>query len=53
MSRRGDGGGAGLHDIWGLSDPRAMAAQSLAVVGAFALVLTAGSIGVFTRAALR
>jgi ABC-2 type transport system permease protein len=48
---RGDG--TGLHAIWGLSDPTAMAALSLAVVGAFALLLTAASIRVFSRSAVR
>jgi ABC-type polysaccharide/polyol phosphate export permease len=43
---------AGLRAIWGLSDPRAMAALSLAVVGVFALVLVA-SIRVFSRSAVR
>jgi hypothetical protein len=36
---RGDG--SGLHAIWGLSDPTAMAALSLTAVGAFALLLMA------------
>src|SRR5436305_2603970 len=48
---RGDG--TGLHAIWGLSDPTAMAALSLAVVGAFAVLLTAASIRVFSRSAVR
>ena len=48
---RGDG--TGLHAIWGLSDPTAMAALSLAVVGGFALLLTAASIRVFSRSAVR
>jgi len=43
----------GLHSIWGLSDPTAMAGLSLAVVGAFALLLTVGSIKVFSRSAVR
>ncbi len=43
----------GLHSIWGLSDPTAMAGLSLAVVGAFALLLTVGSIRVFSRSAVR
>src|SRR5216117_2975834 len=43
----------GLHAIWGLSDPTAMAALSLAVVGGFALLLTVGSIRVFSRSAVR
>ena len=44
---------SGLHAIWGMSDPAAMAALSLAVVGGFALLLTAASIRVFSRAAVR
>src|SRR5205814_2027716 len=42
----------GLHAIWGLNDPRAMAALSLAVVGAFALLLAVGSVRVFSRSAV-
>jgi ABC-2 type transport system permease protein len=48
---RGDG--SGLHAIWGMSDPGAMAALSLAVVGGFALLLTVASIRVFSRSAVR
>ena len=47
------GDSAGLHDIWGMNDPTAMAGLSLAVVAAFALLLAAGSVRVFTRSALR
>jgi ABC-2 type transport system permease protein len=43
----------GLHAIWGMSDPAAMAALSLAVVGGFALLLTVGAIRVFSRSAVR
>jgi hypothetical protein len=43
----------GLHAIWGLGDPTAMAALSLAVVGGFAVLLTAASIRVFSRSAVR
>ncbi len=46
-------GGSGLHDIWGMSDPTAMAALSLAVVGAFAAASVALAIRVFTRSAVR
>jgi ABC-type polysaccharide/polyol phosphate export permease len=42
----------GLHDIWGMSGTTAMAALSLAVVAAFAALLTAVSIRAFTRSAL-
>ena len=42
-----------LHTIWKMSDPTAMAALSLAVVAAFAALLTFVSIRVFTRAAVR
>jgi ABC-2 type transport system permease protein len=48
---RGDG--SGLHAIWGMSDPTAMAALSLAFLGAFALLLTVASISVFSRSAVR
>jgi ABC-2 type transport system permease protein len=43
----------GLHNIWQMSDPTAMAALSLLVVAAFALLLTVGSVRVFTKAAVR
>src|SRR5205085_7256534 len=43
------GNAAGLHAIWRMSDATAMAGLSLAVVAAFALLLTAVSIRVFTR----
>jgi ABC-2 type transport system permease protein len=45
--------GTGLHDIWGMSSVTTMAGLSLAVVGVFALLLTAVSIRVFTRSAVR
>jgi ABC-2 type transport system permease protein len=48
-----DGKGAGLHDIWGMSDPTAMAALSLAVVLAYAAALLALSVRGFTRAAVQ
>jgi ABC-2 type transport system permease protein len=44
---RGDS--TGLNAIWHLSDATAMAGLSLAVIAAFALLLTAGSIRVFSR----
>jgi len=44
---------SGLHGIWKLTDPTAMAALSLAVVGVFAVALTPVSVRAFTRAALR
>ena len=47
------GNASGLHDIWGMSDATTMAALSLAVVAAFALVLTLASIRVFSRSAMR
>ena len=47
------GNSAGLHDIWHMSDPTAMAGLSLAVLGAFAALLTAVSIRVFTHSAVR
>ena len=43
---------SGLHAIWGLGDPVAMAALSLAVVSGFALLLTLVSIRVFSRSAV-
>ena len=43
---------SGLHAIWGLGDPSAMAALSLAVVSGFALLLTLVSIRVFSRSAV-
>ena len=45
--------GTGLHDIWGMSNPTTEAWLSLAVVAVFALLLTVGSIRLFTRSALR
>ncbi|HKD93906.1 MAG TPA: ABC transporter permease [Gaiellaceae bacterium] len=47
------GDGSGLQHIWGLTDPAAMAALSIAVLAAFALVLSVVSVRVFNRAALR
>jgi ABC-2 type transport system permease protein len=43
---------AGLHNIWGMSDPTAMAALSLLVVAFFAVAATAASVRVFTRSAV-
>ena len=43
----------GLRDIWGMSDPTTMAFLSLGVVVLFAVALTALSVRVFTRAAVR
>ncbi|HSC51071.1 MAG TPA: ABC transporter permease [Gaiellaceae bacterium] len=48
---RGDG--SGLSAIWGMSDPGAMAALSLAVLGGFALLLTGASVRVFSRSTVR
>ena len=48
-----DDHGAGLEDIWGMSNTTAMAALSLAVLVVFAAALTAISIRVFTRSAVR
>jgi ABC-type multidrug transport system permease subunit len=47
-----DDGGAGLHDIWGMSNTTAMAALSLAVVGVFAAALTALAVRTFGRSAV-
>ena len=46
------GDSSGLHSIWGMSSPTAMAGLSLAVVGAFAGLLTMASIRVFSRSAV-
>ena len=43
----------GLHAIWDIANPAAAAGLSLAVVAAFALLLTAASIRVFSRSAAR
>jgi ABC-type polysaccharide/polyol phosphate export permease len=45
-------GGAGLHDIWGMSDTTAMAGLSLAVVAVFAIAFTVLAVRVFSRSAL-
>jgi ABC-type polysaccharide/polyol phosphate export permease len=45
--------GKGLHDIWGMSNVTVEAWLSLAVVALFAAALTAISIRVFSRAAVR
>ena len=47
------GDSTGLHNIWQMGDPTAMAALSLGVVALFAVALTAVAIRVFTRSALR
>ena len=47
------GNAASLHDIWGMTDPTAMAVASAAVVVVSAAALTALSVRVFTRKALR
>ncbi len=44
---------SGLHDIWSMGSTTAMAGLSLAVVAVFAAVLTAVSIRVFGRSAVR
>ena len=43
----------GLHNIWQMGDPTAMAGLSLLVVAVFALLLTIVSVRVFTKTALR
>jgi len=48
-----DGRATGLHDIWGMSNPTAMAALSLTVVAAYAALLLGLSVRVFTRAAVK
>ena len=47
------GDSTGLHNIWGMHSTTAMGALSLGVVAAFAAVLTAVAIRVFTRSAVR
>ena len=46
------GDSSGLHNIWGMGNARDMASLSLAVIGAFALLLTVGAVRVFTRSAV-
>jgi ABC-2 type transport system permease protein len=48
-----DPNGAGLHDIWGMTNTTTMAALSLIVVTLFALALTAIAIRTFQRTAVR
>jgi hypothetical protein len=48
----GDVAGAGLHNIWGFTSTTADAALSLLVLGAWAIVVTAAAIHVFTRSAV-
>src|SRR5919198_382995 len=45
------GDSTGLHNIWQMSDPTAMAALSLLVVAVFALLLTVVSMRAFTKTA--
>ena len=45
--------GRGLHDIWGMSNTPVMAALSLGVVVAFAALMLALSVRVFTRSAIQ
>lgn len=45
--------GAGLHDIWGMSNVTVMASLSLAVVVLFAVVMVAAAVRVFTKSAVR
>jgi ABC-2 type transport system permease protein len=45
--------GKGLHDIWGMSNVTAEAWMSIAVVALFAAALTAISVRVFSRAAVK
>jgi ABC-type polysaccharide/polyol phosphate export permease len=47
-----DGRGTGLHDIWGLHSPTAMAALSLLVVFVWAAAMTTAALRVFSRAAV-
>ena len=45
--------GAGLHDIWGMSNTTAMASLSLGVVALFAVALTAAAVRTFQHTAVR
>jgi ABC-2 type transport system permease protein len=45
--------GAGLHDIWGMSNSTAMAAMSLTVVGVFAVLFTMVAMRAFKHASLQ
>jgi ABC-type polysaccharide/polyol phosphate export permease len=47
------GNATGLHDIWGMTDVTTMAVLSLTVVAVFAVLMTAVSVRVFGRAAVR
>jgi len=47
------GDSSGLHGIWGMTDPTAMAALSVAVIGAFAVALSALAVRSFARAAIK
>ncbi len=47
------GSSHGLYDIWGMSSPTLMAGLSLAVVGAFATILTFVAVRTFTRVSVR
>ncbi len=40
---------AGLHDIWGMSNPTEMAFLSMGVVALFAVVMSLVAVKVFTR----
>jgi ABC-type polysaccharide/polyol phosphate export permease len=42
----------GLHDIWGMTDPTAMAALSVAVLAVFAVGMVTLAVRVFNRAAV-
>jgi ABC-2 type transport system permease protein len=48
-----DGRATGLHDIWGMTNATAMAALSLAVIAAYAVLLLSVSLRVFSRAAVK
>jgi hypothetical protein len=45
--------GQGLHDIWGMHNVTVMAALSLTVVAAFAVVMLTAAVKVFTRTAVQ
>ncbi|MFY9613788.1 MAG: ABC transporter permease [Candidatus Dormiibacterota bacterium] len=48
-----DGRAGGLHDIWGAGDPTRLAAQSLAILAGFAVLMTVVSMRMFSRKAVQ
>jgi ABC-2 type transport system permease protein len=48
-----DSRAGGLHDIWGAGDPTRLAAQSLAILACFAVLMTVVSMRMFSRKAVQ